>query len=60
MVCSTSKAIKNLMAAKITQIHLHNSSKAERLILFLNNMLHVYNENYISPESGGKYSENYY
>ena len=38
MVCSTSKAIKNLMAAKITQIHLHNSSKAERLI-FLNNIL---------------------
>ena len=34
MICSTSKAIKNLMAAKITQIHLHNSSKAERLIFF--------------------------
>ena len=34
MVCSTSKAIKNLMAAKITQIHLHNSSNAERLIFF--------------------------
>ena len=39
MVCLNSKAIKNLMAAKITQIHLHNSSKAKRLIFFLNNML---------------------
>ena len=34
MVCLNSKAIKNLMAAKITQIHLHNSSNAERLIFF--------------------------
>ena len=32
MVCLNSKAIKNLMAAEITQIHLHNSSNAERLI----------------------------
>ena len=34
MVCLNSKAIKNLMAAKITQIHLHNSPNAERLIFF--------------------------
>ena len=39
MVCLNSKAIKNLRAAKITQIHLHNSSNAERLIFFLNNIL---------------------
>ena len=32
MVCMNSKA--NLRAAKITQIHLHNSSYAERLIFF--------------------------
>ena len=32
MVCMNSKA--NLRAAKITQIHLHNSSNAERLIFF--------------------------
>lgn len=34
MVYLNSKAIKNLRAAKITQIHLHNSSNAERLIFF--------------------------
>ena len=35
MVCLNSEA--NLRAAKITQIHLHNSSNAERLICFKQN-----------------------
>ena len=39
MVCLTSKAIKNLMAAKITQIHLHNSPNAVHSVFFLNNIL---------------------
>ena len=39
MVCLTSKAIKNLVAAKITQIHLHNSPNAVHSVFFLNNVL---------------------
>ena len=64
------------MAAKITQIHLHNSSNAERLIFFkqhfivshmqieklisLNLDKSFFNKKLISPESRGKYNENYY
>ena len=33
MVSSTSKAIKNLRAAKITQIHINNSSYVEQYFI---------------------------